>query len=1051
MDIVWVILILFVLSIVVALWAHKSQRDGVVTLGKATLSAVQEFEMLCDVTRAFSKDEADEYTEKHRKLFQQVSDAIKTIWVTKQDIKEYRFHDFIKYYSNIIALQQENNTINLYVSIVNQKLELLWNEQVKFEKSYHSQHKLRYHKTLNILLVDAINVLKGKGLLQKVDNPKRAEEFIRTYNAIFVPENVREHNDAFVNRALVDEIDFFDTCLKYPLDKQQREAILRLEDNALVISSAGSGKTSTMVGKVYHLVEKCKVNPENILIITYTRKAAGELSERLNLEGLSCSTFHSLAVKIISECTGKKPTICEPDIMLNCFYELLRNDKKFKESINRYALEMRSFVRLEHDYDTAEEYYADRKKYGIQCSFTDFKGNIIYTRSEEERRICEWLTVHGIRFTYEESYEYKTDDNAYRQYKPDFSIYYKDQEGNPKRLYLEHFAINDKIEVPQWFGNDYNALDQSPEAVVQRWENANRKYKDGIRWKLALHESMHTNLVYTTSAMFHNNSIWSHLELCLKNNNVPYRVLSQEELYEILVRRNRTLERSIFKLIEQFIALKKSNQISFQELIRRAKDKKDDRSIFIIDEIMEPFAQFYESKLRDNGSIDFTDAILQATRLCEENKRKISLQNMKESRIKCYEYILVDEFQDISIDRYLFLKSLRIDVTGFFTSLFCVGDDWQSIYRFSGSDMSLFYDFDKYFGYTEHCKIETTYRFYNPLIQISSNFIQRNESQVTKEIKENANGETDEYKMLLQDIEKDERQMNLLAISRSTESISQREELKANIELKRNRMDILKKRTQIHYHSYMDDSEDEKQQIENIIRSLPKKETILIIGRYNYDVCSLGYELKWQDADKQMIILTLGDRKVRFMSVHASKGLEADHVFLLNCNQGINGFPSLIEDDPILSFVLSDKDCYENAEERRVFYVAITRAKKNIHIFYDERRPSCFVEELMGKDIIKSIPCPVCGHGSIIKVKEGISARGQWLLLACSNKAANCPYHKMSSPEELEIMIEDFNNRNDLNPVQKIGISAARNIKKYREIIAQLREFAKKYGGRFQR
>ena len=695
MGTVWVTLILLVLFIA-SLWAYKIKRDSVVILGKATLSAVQKFEMLCDVARAFSKDEVDEYTEKHQKLYQQVTDAIKTIWVTKQDFNRYRFNDFVKYYSNIKALQQENNAINLYVSIVNQRLELSWNEQVEFEKIYHSQHKLRYHESFNFLVVASINELKGKGLLQKVENPKRAEEFIRTYNAFFVPENVRRHNNAFVERALEEEKDFFDNCLKYPLDKQQREAILRLEDNTLVISSAGSGKTSTMVGKVYHLVEKCNVNPENILIITYTRKAAGELSERLNLEGLSCSTFHSLAVKIIAECTGKKPTICEPDIMLNCFYELLRNDKKFKESINRYALEMRSFVRLEHDYDTAEEYYADRKKYGILCPFMDCKGNIIYTRSEEERRICEWLTVHGVKFTYEEPYEHDTSSKAYQQYRPDFSIYYKDQEGNDKRLYLEHFAINDKSEVPQWFGSDYNASDQSPEAVVQRWESANRIYNEGIRWKLNLHQSMKTDLIYTTSALFHDNSIWSNLELYLKNYNVPYRLLSQDELYNILVRRNRTLERSIFKLIEQFIALQKSNQIPFQELIRRAKESKDDRSIFIIEEIMVPFARFYESKLKENGSIDFTDAILQATRLCEENKRKVSLQNMKESRIKCYEYILVDEFQDISIDRYLFLKSLRIDVTGFFTSLFCVGDDWQSIYRFSGSDMSLFYDFDKY-------------------------------------------------------------------------------------------------------------------------------------------------------------------------------------------------------------------------------------------------------------------------------------------------------------------------------------------------------------------
>lgn len=156
------------------------------------------------------------------------------------------------------------------------------------------------------------------------------------------------------------------------------------------------------------------------------------------------------------------------------------------------------------------------------------------------------------------------------------------------------------------------------------------------------------------------------------------------------------------------------------------------------------------------------------------------------------------------------------------------------------------------------------------------------------------------------------------------------------------------------------------------------------------------------------------------MTVHSSKGLEADHIILINCNRGINGFPSLIEDDPILALVLSDKDQFEYAEERRVFYVAITRAKKCTHIFYNEKTPSCFVDELQGtRTDSRYMPCPTCGHGHIVPIKEGTSNRGDWVLLACTNKSARCPYFKLMGRPEYERLLEDFNRRNSISSVQE--------------------------------
>jgi DNA helicase-4 len=697
--------------------------------------------------------------------------------------------------------------------------------------------------------------------------------------------------------------------------------------------------------------------------------------------------------------------------------------RSFLYAINKYILGMRSLMKLEHDYVTAEEYYADRKKYGIQAMFKDMYGNMIFTKSEEERRICEWLSLHDIQFTYEEAYEYPTSSDLYRQYRPDFSIHYINEDGEKDRLYFEHFAIDKNGNVPLWFGTDYNNSEQDDINIVNRWKIANQVYKDGIDWKLKLHQAKETKLIYTTSAMFHDKSVWNHLKQQLILHGIHVKSLNQEELYDRLVQRDKGLERSIFKLIEQFTTLQKTNLITVEELIKKAKENKDTRSEFIISEIMNPLITYYNKELIKKQYIDFTDAIHQATQLC------------KEGRWVDYDYILVDEFQDISKDRYLFLESLRKNTSKCFTKLFCVGDDWQSIYRFSGSDMTLFYDFEKYFGYTKHCKIETTYRFHNPLIRISSDFIQTNPNQVQKSIKD--------FFIKSQEYKKMEKRY----YTECTKHSSEHDDMNSSLEgisvekhkpqddiakILKDELDKMTPKTDIKLYEYASD-DDEKKQVETLIKGIPLNESVLVVARYNYDSKSLGFKFTPQDADKKVIWLTLSGRKVRFMSVHGSKGLEADHVILINCNRGINGFPSLIEDDPVLTFVLSDKDAFENAEERRVFYVAITRAKKRTHIFYCDKTPSCFVDEIKGTDthyINKYIPCPTCGNGHIFPIKEGTNRLyGDWVALTCTNKTGGCPYFKLMSKSEYIEMCNDFNNKNAISPVQEYSKKMSSMIK----------------------
>lgn len=729
------------------------------------------------------------------------------------------------------------------------------------------------------------------------------------------------HNKEFVERELTDNKTYFDTVLgKYPLDPQQRDSIVKLEDNCLVIASAGSGKTSTILGKARYLVEKRNIDPSKVLLITYTRKAANELHERMKIEGMTCSTFHALAYNIIAQVTGQAPSICDADVPLNVFQKLILNDKAFLHAINNYIINQQSLMGLEHDYTDAFAYFEDRKKYGIQALFPDVDGKIIFTRSEEEKRLVSLLTKWGVMFRYECPYQFNTVTNEKRQYKPDFTIYYQDAQGQWKWVYLEHFAINENGNVPFWFG----------EGTRGGWKVANEKYNEGIAWKRHTHRQYGTTLIETTSADFRNGTVEDKLLSQLRRCGVPVKERTDQELYDLLVKRNRKLEKSVYTLILSFITLMKANEKDIDGLLKDLVYHANSRNKSILTDIIKPFYEEYERTLKENYEIDFTDAIIQATDLC------------REGLWKHYDYILVDEFQDISVDRYKFLQALRSNEPK--TKLYCVGDDWQSIFRFAGSDMSLFYEFEQYFGFTELCKIETTYRFHQPLIDRSSEFIVKNAEQKVKTIKTPVG---DQY------------------------------------------------RTYLSFEKCDSDDDGVLRKVEELVAKIPNGQSILLLGRYNYDAMSVGFNGKIDMKDSK-IRVKIGGRELPFLSVHSAKGLEADNVILINCNQGAYGFPSLIEDDPILDFVLSKKETYPFAEERRLFYVAMTRARMHMYVLYDQDKPSPFVGEFMLKVERGSYLCPKCLEGKIIAVKEGIAAnKTKYRCFKCTNKESGCDFFEV--------------------------------------------------------
>lgn len=171
-----------------------------------------------------------------------------------------------------------------------------------------------------------------------VSLPDVIRRFILDFEAI--PDIVRNHNEKIFGNLLDRHKTFFDHCLKYPLDRQQRRSILSEEENCLVVSSAGSGKTSSIVGRVKYLIDIKKVAPERILLISYTNKAAAELTERMGIPGLRGYTFHKLAIDLIGQYTGCKPSICDnTDALFIQVYRDLLNDVAFRKHAIEYFVD----------------------------------------------------------------------------------------------------------------------------------------------------------------------------------------------------------------------------------------------------------------------------------------------------------------------------------------------------------------------------------------------------------------------------------------------------------------------------------------------------------------------------------------------------------------------------------------------------------------------------------------------------------------------------------------------------------------------------------------
>ena len=334
-----------------------------------------------------------------------------------------------------------------------------------------------------------------------------------------------------------------------------------------------------------------------------------------------------------------------------------------------------------------------------------------------------------------------------------------------------------------------------------------------------------------------------------------------------------------------------------------------------------------------------------------------------------FKYIIVDEYQDISRQRFDLTKALS-EVTD--AKIIAVGDDWQSIYAFSGSDITLFTKFAEKMGYAKMLKIVNTYRNSQDVIDIAGNFIQKNQEQIPKRLISPKRIE-DPVIIYTYDGASKGKSGNRKSGAAYAQAFAVETALGQLLDYKK--------------------------------KEKKKPGPILLLGRFGFDGDSLErtglfeYE-RWGNKIKSVKYPELA---IDFMTVHSSKGLGYDDVIIVNGKNETYGFPAKIEDDPVLSFVIKEDRSIEYAEERRLFYVAMTRTKNRVFMVAPEQNPSEFLLEIKkdyknvvlkgdwNEEDISKTPrkaCPICGYPMQLKYKRAYGLR----LYICSNEPEICGF-----------------------------------------------------------
>lgn len=769
--------------------------------------------------------------------------------------------------------------------------------------------------------------------LKKTTTEQDLKELILKY--LNYKSNGRQIIDKYNENFIIKESERISQLLKklnIENNSDQRRAIVCEEDNTLVIAGAGTGKTQTILGKVAYLYRMKNIKPEEILLLSFTKKAEQELKNRVYKinKRFNISTFNGIGYSIIGKASGYKPSVAfgnDKDFVKLINDEInskLQSSSHFLSLATNYFLYYLYPIILVPGYETKDEYYKSLKTGNI---FTIKRERV---KSIQEAMIANFLYSHKINYKYEEFYKHKTIDKDYAQYKPDF--YLSDYD-----VYLEHFGIDRNRKTHFTKDEEQNKRDSV-------------KYAKDMKIKRNFHSQYKTKLIETYSYEFFEGDWQEKLTEKLTQNRVKLEKRNDDEILEEI--RKSEYVRLISLLMRTFINLIKSGDYSLDTIKNKFKTNKDARGIAFM-QIFEPIFKAYHDYLKEKNLIDFNDMLLIAADYVS-----------KEKFIHSYKYIIIDEFQDFSFSKLKLIKAMMAQNSQ--TRLFCVGDDWQSIFRFSGADVNLMFNFEKYLGFTKTLKLEECHRFSNQLAEISNNFILKNDHQLKKRLFSDSQIRVAPLQIIYKDSKNDS--VPLKNILEAINNFAQKNDK------------IIKK--------------------------------VLLLGRFHHNR-PVGIK-DWRYSNIE---------NIEFLTIHKAKGLTCDFAIILNNETGKYGFPSNIADDPLINSVLSEIDPSEHSEERRLMYVAMTRARFQVFLIVDKKNKSSFIFELEknNEEGEKIKRCFECKGEMVVR----LSKYGKFY--GCSN-FPDCRYTEEIYSQNEDVNYDTIDKKNIEIELSFAGRSSSKNL-----------------------
>jgi DNA helicase IV len=704
---------------------------------------------------------------------------------------------------------------------------------------------------------------------------------------------VAETNEAVTVAELSSRRRFFDTIEKTPLSDEQARAVACFDNRVQVLAAAGSGKTSVMVARAAYAVSRGFVPAEKILLLAFNKAAATELQERVDARfaaagidssGVRAATFHSFGLDVIGRATGEKPRPApwldgggDLEMVERIVDELRDGDERFRYNWDLYRLLFaRSPTSLADG--EADGWNAEKKENGYQT----FGGQVV--KSHGERLIADFLFFNGVDYRYEQRYLHDVFDAAHSQYRPDF--YYPAID-----TWHEHWALDRDGNPPAEFVG----------------------YAQGIDWKRQIHDRYKTTLVETTWAdvVFGDGLARLGAELTQAGLSLDWNPDRPPRNEWAKPMRHEQLAR----LVRTFMAHIKSNSWTREHLEQRLGGELRSlvgyRTRLFLD-LYWPIHDEWQRRLAADGYVDFEDMLVEAAGHLEAGRVDMG-----------FDLVMVDEFQDASRARARLVRGLLARPGRY---LLAVGDDWQSINRFAGADLSVMTSFESWFGRGPQLALTTTFRCPQSICNVAAGFVSKNPAQFPKAMRSAQSGPGAPVRILRSD-------QPAVALAGYLHDLSLRAAAGA------------------------------------VAVGPDGKVSVHVLGRYNFD--------------RDLLPGRRPDNlEVEFRTVHSSKGLEADYIVIPNLTIGSYGFPSDIADDPVLHVAMPAPDTFTHAEERRLFYVALTRARREVTLITPTQRMSPFVVELLqsqgqlSRDLVvdgaAEAPvetCPVCHKGTMVERK----------------------------------------------------------------------------------